>query len=133
MRFVDQGIPTGLYAFAATAPTGFPQDVSVDSVSSKSAELSWSPPLPEERNGIISGYIITVTRRGTDSQLQIMSTTTNITLNRLIAFTSYLVTVATATSAGLGPPSSQLTFTTDEDGNELNTSSVFSGNAVSSC
>ena len=80
--------------------------------------------MPKERNGIISGYIITVTRRGTDSQLQIMSTTTNITLNRLVSFTSYLVAVAAATSAGLGPPSSQLTFTTDEDGNQLNTSFV---------
>ena len=108
------------------APTGFPQEVSVGIVSSQSVELSWSAPLLEERNGIIDSYVITLTRHGRDSQLQLMSTTTTITLNSLVAFTSYFVTVAAVTSAGLGPPSSQLSFTTAEDGNKQNTSYVCS-------
>ena len=31
-------------------------------------------------------------------------------------FTNYVVTVSASTSVGFGPQSSQLTFTTDEDG-----------------
>ena len=86
----------------------------------------------EERNGIIRGYAITVTRSGMDPHLQLMSTTTTITLNMLVAFTNYMVTVATSTSAGLGPPSPKITFTTAEDGNEISSLSIASENVTCS-
>lgn len=106
-----------LPSYAHTAPSGFPRDVSVVSISSQSAEVSWNPPLQEERNGIIVGYIVTVSRQGMDTQLQLTSTTTTITLNMLNPFTTYTITVTTSTAVGVGPPSTQLSFTTAEDGN----------------
>lgn len=101
----------------STAPSGFPQDVSVGNILSQSVELSWNPPLHEERNGIITGYDIVVTRRGTDFQFLLTSTVTMVTLNQLDPFTTYTVMVVASTSVGAGPPTSQLSFTTAEDGN----------------
>ena len=98
------------------APSGFPQGVSVSTVSSASVELSWTPPLPDERNGIITGYWATLTRRGTGSQVQLFTSSTSIVFSMLNPFTSYVVTVSASTSVGVGPQSSQLTFSTAEDG-----------------
>ena len=99
-----------------TVPSGFPQDVSVDSATSQSVDISWSPPLLEERNGIITSYTVTVSRQGSDSPIQIASPTTSISVSMLNPFTSYTVTVAALTSIGVGPPSTLLTFRTAEDG-----------------
>ena len=101
-----------------TVPSGFPQDVSIDSTTSQSVEISWSPPLLEERNGNISSYTITVSRQGSDSLIQLTSVTTSITVNMLNPFTTYTVTVTASTSIGVGPPSSLLSFRTAEDGKD---------------
>ena len=100
-------------------PSGFPKDVAVDRISSVGAELSWNPPLPEERNGIITSYLIIVTRQATGYQSQYTSTTTNFNLNMLDPFTAYTVTVAASTIIGSGPQSTQLSFTTVVDGNDI--------------
>ena len=104
-----------------TAPSGFPQEVSANNISSQSAEISWNPPLQEESNGIIVSYVVTVTKQGTDNHLQLISTTTTSTLNMLSPFTTYIVTVAASTVIGLGPTSTQLRFTTAEDGKKIST------------
>lgn len=101
------------------APSGFPQEVSVGSISSQGAELSWNPPLLEERNGIITGYAVTVGRYDTESQLQLASTLTAITLSMLDPFTVYTVAIAASTTIGVGPQSTQLSFRTAEDGNVI--------------
>ena len=85
-------------------------------VTSQSVELSWSAPPPEERNGIITGYVATLIRRDSGSQYQLTSPTTSTTFTTLTPFTSYTVTVAASTAIGLGPQSTQLNFITDEDG-----------------
>ena len=103
----------------STAPSGFPQDISVGGITSRGAELSWNPPLQEERNGIITGYVIAISRRGTDSQYMITSTNNSISLSMLKPYTTYTATVAAMTSVALGPPSTQLSFTTAEDGNAV--------------
>ena len=99
-----------------TVPSGFPQDISIDSTSSQSAEISWSLPLLEERNGIITSYTVTVSRQGSGSQILLTSATTSISVNMLNPFTTYTVTVTASTSIGVGPPSTQLSFRTAEDG-----------------
>ena len=91
----------------------------MDRRSSKSVDLSWAPPLEEERSGIITNYVIVFNRRGSDSLVQLTSTAANITLNMLSPFTAYTVTVAASTAVGVGPPSPQLTFTTAEDGKDF--------------
>ena len=99
-----------------TVPSGFPQDVSIDSIKSQRVEISWSPPLLEERNGIITSYTVTVSRQGSDSSIQLTSPTTSISVSMLNPFTSYTITVAALTSIGVGPPSTLLNFRTAEDG-----------------
>ena len=88
----------------------------MSTISSQTVELLWSPPLPEEQNGVITGYSVTVTRRDTGSQFQLVSSTTSISISTLNPFTSYTVTVSASTSVGAGPQSTQLSFTTAEDG-----------------
>jgi hypothetical protein len=102
--------------YTHTVPSGFPQDVSVDSTTSQSVEISWSHPLLEERNGIVTSYSVTVSRQGSDSLIQLTSPTTSISVSLLNPFTTYIVTVAAFTSIGVGPPSTLLTFRTAEDG-----------------
>ena len=103
-----------LYRFIVV-PIGYPQEVSVHRITSQSAELSWNPPLPEERNGILTSYIVTVTRQGSDIQLQLMSVATNITISMLDSFTTYFAAVAASTSIGIGPPTTQFSFTIIKD------------------
>ena len=107
-----------LLFYIATAPSGFPQDVSVGSISSRNAELSWNPLLQEERNGVITGYVIVISRHGTESQSVLTSFNNTIGLDTLNPYTAYTVTVAATTSVGVGPPSTQLRFMTAEDGKE---------------
>lgn len=97
-------------------PSGFPQSVSVSTISSRAVELSWNPPSEDERNGIITGYLATLTRRDTGSQTQLFSSTTSISFSMLNPFTSYTVTIAASTVVGFGPQSTQFRFTTSEDG-----------------
>lgn len=104
-----------LYNYSA-APSGFPRGVSISTITSESVELLWSPPLLDERNGIITGYWATLTRCDTGSQIQLLSLTTSIIFNMLNPFTSYSVTISASTAIGLGPQSTQLTFSTAEDG-----------------
>ena len=90
----------------------------MDGTSSSSIALSWNPPLEEERNGIITNYVVTYGRHGADPQdlVQLTSSTANTTLTALSPYTAYTVTVAASTGAGVGPPSPQLSLTTAEDG-----------------
>ena len=79
-------------------------------------ELFWSPPPQDERNGIITSYLATLTRRDTGSQLQLTSSMTTITFSMLSPFTSYTVRIAASTTISYGPQSTQLSFTTATDG-----------------
>ena len=93
--------------------------MSADRSLSQVVDLLWAPPLEEERNGIIINYVVVFNERGADSQVQLTSTTTNITLNMLNPFTAYTVTVSASTIVGVGPPSPQFSFTTAEDGKDF--------------
>ena len=98
------------------APSMPPVNLTVETTTSESITLSWSPPNVESQNGILTGYLINVTAIGTGQTFQASSTTTNITMQSLRPFTTYSFTIAAMTSAGSGPFSIPLTVQTNETG-----------------
>ena len=66
-------------------------------------ECRWLPPLAEDVNGDITGYIIRVTGQDTDEMIELTTNKTNVLVENLHSFYSYAFTVAALTEAGLGP------------------------------
>lgn len=73
-------------------------------------------PRLDRQNGIITGYSVNVTNRDNRESILFSTTQTSITVEQLRAFTTYLCSVAAQTVVGLGPYTSTLMITTDEDG-----------------
>lgn len=87
-------------------------------LSSTSIFLSWDPPLPGERNGDITGYVINVTDLNTgETQQFLTSLASNRTFDNLGPFTVYLATISARTAVGVGPFSGISNVRTLEDGN----------------
>lgn len=99
-------------------PSTPPEGIEAIADSSSSIHLSWSPPLPENQNGIVVGYVITATQFETEEMIQWFSEMENITLRNLKPYTTYKLMVAAQTNAGTGPFSTPVIAVTQEDGNE---------------
>ena len=93
-----------------------PENLMVEATTSESITLSWSPPDMQSRNGIITGYLINVTEIETGETFQVSSATTNLVIQSLRPFTTYVCVIAAETSAGTGPFSISLTVRTNEAG-----------------
>ena len=67
--------------------------------------LTWSSPLANDHNGVITSYVIKVTEINTQFVItqQTLHEAENTTVTSLSPFSNYLCTVAAQTSAGLGP------------------------------
>ena len=92
---------SSLYLHAA--PDGSPRNATVAVLDSSSVECRWLPPLAEDVNGDITGYIIRVTGQDTDEMIELTTNETNILVENLHPFYSYAFTAAALTEAGLGP------------------------------
>ncbi|XP_019860969.1 PREDICTED: receptor-type tyrosine-protein phosphatase F-like [Amphimedon queenslandica] len=108
-------LPVHIVTLEST-PSGPPLDVSVIVDSPSTARISWSPPMYIDRNGIIVNYTVRIitTVRGTIRETNISNVSGNYyDASDLPQFASFNVTVAAATSVGLGPYSpsvSNMTF-----------------------
>ena len=78
--------------------------------------MSWEPPLPEDRNGIIINYTVNITEMETGTQFQLVTDNTTITAFSLHPYYTYIYTVAAETSVGLGPYTSPRAVRMPEDG-----------------
>lgn len=90
------------------------------SILARSITLSWNLPLPEDLNGVITGYTVKV--ENTDSGETSLFTTTErvYTVNTtLIPYQSYNISVAASTVEGRGPFSDSISVITPEDGKKL--------------
>lgn len=67
--------------------------------------LAWQHPLPEDRNGVIRGFIVRLSSVPNRGAREISSVHTNITVTFLTPYTIYECTVAAYTTVGSGPPS----------------------------
>ena len=108
------GIFFGNYA----DPHSPPRDVQLLNVGKRSADVSWIPPLIQDHNGPLTHYEIQFIQSQLDSvpNVIIMSNNLSISYSDLEEFTNYAVVVAASTNTGIGPFSSPVTFTTQEDG-----------------
>ena len=104
-----------LFLSMPTVPNGPPENFTIISIIPRSVSLTWDPPPPENRNGIIISYTINLTEGETGQILQIFAETNNLTIDSLRPFTAYILSITATTSVGVGSFSSVLQFTTPED------------------
>lgn len=106
-----------------SVPTGPPQNISPEIISSRSIWLTWEPPLLEERNGEITGYTVAVTNVDTGESFELLTSETTLNVDSLRPYMNYNLTVAASTDIGQGPSALEVSITTPEDG-------VFSSDSV---
>ena len=105
------------FDFCGLVPSGPPTRVSSTALTPNSILLSWALPLPEERNGDITGYIINVTNLVTGVIQQFTTAVvSNFTVPSLRPFTVYVTTIAARTAVGMGPFSGVVSIQTLETG-----------------
>jgi hypothetical protein len=83
-------------------PSGPPQEIEVNALSSRTALLMWQPPNNDQLNGVLTGYVINVTEIETGNQNQILTQGAQYTLHDLNPFYHYSFLVA-AVTVGQGP------------------------------
>ena len=98
-----------------TDPTAPPDSLTIESIGSNYAELRWNAPDSSEHNGVIRFYKVFVTEEETGSNFTLTATNTRVTVTNLHPFYTYSVSVAAVTISP-GPYSTQLSFTTMQDG-----------------
>ena len=103
--------------FSISAPRGPPTSITATALSPTSILLNWNLPLPEDRNGDITGYVINVTNLDNGTVLQFTTVlVSNFTLSTLKPFTVYISTISARTAVGVGPFSGVISVQTLEDG-----------------
>ena len=98
------------------APSGSPQNFTANNISSRSAILTWNPPLPVDQNGNITAYIINASVVGSGETFQVVSESTFLELDTLAPYTTYSFVIAASTSVGMGPFSIEVMIQTQEEG-----------------
>ena len=96
-------------------PSAPPTNLRAEMVNQSSAHLSWAPPPPQHRNGILKGYQIHVKGNGSafHYNLTLNATTTNYVLTNLSMNEEYSVRAVAFTTIGLGPFSPPTHFLMD--------------------
>ena len=92
-------------------PSGHPQKFLI-AKSSRTLNLSWSPPLFSQCNGIITSYNISCYRE--DFQYSQRTTKTSGIFTNLRPFTNYTCSVRAATVKGEGPAAVESVVTNEE-------------------
>jgi len=90
------------YFFAAP---GSPTNFSATHVNSTALTLRWQPPPPEQRNGVITQYVVNITRLSISGQVPsiLYTTETSIVVGMLHPYYTYTCKVAAETNVGRGP------------------------------
>lgn len=100
-----------------TDPSSPPSEVQITYVGKREATLTWQPPMFEDQNGVIVYYKLVVSQSQFEiSDIIVNANTTSRTVTNLEEHVQYTVVVAAATRIGVGPFSSAVNFTTQQDG-----------------
>jgi len=100
--------------FIFVAPASPPTNITGHSVDSTTIVLSWSPPQPENQNGNIRNYTLSVTEQDTGRQFSLVSDDTQEIITSLHPSYSYIIAISAVTVAG-GPYSTHIEIVTEED------------------
>lgn len=106
-----------MYYFFHAVPSSPPLNFTGEAMDSSSIYLSWHPPEPAERNGVITGYFIQIFEIDTNSYFSFNRTNhTEFLLQQLHPYYRYECSIGAFTAVGRGPLSSPVLVQTDEDG-----------------
>ena len=97
-------------------PSGPPTNVQVFAISSTTIRLTWDPPQPEDQNGIIQAYNITITEVVTGRMMYFREGGMDslLTVNSLHPYYTYQCSISAAT-IGSGP-AANISVTTHQGG-----------------
>ena len=101
---------------STTVPETAPSNFEAVATSPYEATLTWDSLPTSEQNGVIIGYIINVTVIETGEKLQLVSTSTTLTVTTLRPFRTYICIITAQTAIGIGPFSGEFTLMTPQDG-----------------
>ena len=92
------------WIFSLLVP-GTPTNFSVTYINSTALVLTWQPPPPEQRNGVITRYVINITGLSEARQepYVLYTTKTNVVVGSLHPSYTYTCKVAAETNVGPGP------------------------------
>ena len=96
-------------------PSASPREIGGEALSSSSLLLTWQPPLDDQLNGILTGYVVNVTETETGNQYQISTDAAQYTFEGLHPFYQYMFIVA-ALTVGQGPFSEIFPLRMPQDG-----------------
>ena len=106
--------------FLCTAePQSPPTSINIPSTNERAATISWQPPIPENRNGIITFYVILIHNLQfniDDIRVNVSGSDLSHTVNGLEEYCQYECQIAAGTVIGSGPYSSYYQFLTMQDG-----------------
>ena len=99
------------------APSGSPLNFSTEATTPRTLYFSWEPPLLEQQNGVILGYIVKIVSDYKKMMFQLYSNQHETSLSATIfePYTMYRCAVAAFTTPGTGPYSDEETVLTPED------------------
>ena len=101
----------------STAPTAAPQHFAAVVTTAFEVDLSWSPPVSDKQNGVITNYVINITEDESGDDFQESTSSTSLSVeDNLRPYITYTCVISAGTSAGQGPFSSAINFTTHEHG-----------------
>lgn len=110
-----------------TAPTSFPQNISISNVTSTTISITWLRLPPQERNGEILQYEViynpleTFDGAITSMAINTSNSTFSVVIRNLEENVNYSISLRAYTSAGEGPTSPEIFTATDEDGKTKST------------
>ena len=107
------------FSFCGSAPTGPPENVSIEVNSSTVIRVSWEEVAEIDRRGIITEYEVMyepLMTFGELTTLTVNTTNLSITLMNLEEYVEYNISVRAYTSVGPGPYSVGIAGRTFEDG-----------------
>ena len=97
-------------------PAKSPSYVQIQKSTAVSASVTWKPLSKSSLNGILIKYVVTRKENDEDCSKSFDATDEKIDFTNLSPFTKYIVQVAACNSAGCGPKSEEIAFTTAEAG-----------------
>ena len=101
-------------------PHSPPTSVQIVSTDSRAATVSWQPPVPGDRNGIITHYILVLKNLDftvDDVITNVSGSLLTYTVSDLEEYSTHECRIAAGTIIGTGPYSSPIELTTLQDGN----------------
>ena len=103
-----------------TAPSGPPLNFSIEATAPRTLYFSWQPPLPDQQNGVIIGYVVNIISVDNQMIFQIYSnsSSTYVLATDFTPYTVYRCSVAATTVPGTGPYNDEVLILTSEDGKD---------------